>query len=61
MDCSPAGFSVCGILQARTLEWAAMPSSRRSSQLRDLICVSCPSCIARGFFAAEPPGKPHIN
>ena len=28
MDCSPPGFSVPGILQARTLEWVAMPSSR---------------------------------
>ena len=28
MDCSPPGFSVHGILQARILEWVAMPSSR---------------------------------
>ena len=28
MDCSPAGSSVHGILQARVLEWVAMPSSR---------------------------------
>ena len=26
-DCSPPGSSVHGILQARTLEWVAMPSS----------------------------------
>ena len=26
---SPPGFSVHGILQARILEWVAMPSSRR--------------------------------
>ena len=26
MDCSPPGSSVRGILQARTLEWAAFPS-----------------------------------
>ena len=25
MDCSPPGYSVCGILQARILEWVAMP------------------------------------
>ena len=31
MDCDPLGFSVDGILQARTLEWVAMPSSRGSS------------------------------
>ena len=35
MDCSPPGSSAHGILQARTLEWVARPSSRRSFQLRD--------------------------
>ena len=28
MDCSPPGSSVHGILQARLLDWVAMPSSR---------------------------------
>ena len=28
MDCSPSGSSAHGILQARILEWVAMPSSR---------------------------------
>ena len=40
MDCSPPGSSVHGILQARILEWAAMSSSRGSSQLRDWTCSS---------------------
>ena len=31
LDCSPPGSSVYGILQARILEWVAMPSSRASS------------------------------
>ena len=31
MDCSPPGSSVHGILQARILEWVAIPFSRRSS------------------------------
>ena len=31
MDCSLPVSSVHGILQARILEWVAMPSSRRSS------------------------------
>ena len=35
MDCSPPGFSVHGILQARILEGVAMPSTRGSSQPRD--------------------------
>ena len=34
MDCSPPGSSVHGILQARILEWVAMPSSRGSSPPR---------------------------
>ena len=28
IDCSPPGFSVHGILQARITEWVAMPSSK---------------------------------
>ena len=36
-----------GILQARILEWVAIPSSRGPSQPRDQTQVSC---IARGFF-----------
>ena len=41
MDCSPPGFSVHGILQARILEWVAMPFSRGSSRPRDQTHVSC--------------------
>ena len=37
MDCSPSGSSVHGILQARILEWVAMPFSRGSSWPRDWI------------------------
>ena len=35
MDCSLPGSSVHDILQARVLEWVAVPFSRRSSQPRD--------------------------
>ena len=41
MDCSPAGSSVRGILQARILEWVAIFHSRGSSQPRDWTQVSC--------------------
>ena len=34
MDCSPPGFSVHGILQARILEWISIPFSRGTSQSR---------------------------
>ena len=38
---APPGSSVHGILQARMLEWVAIPFSRGSSQPRDRIKVSC--------------------
>ena len=41
MDGSLSGPSVHGILQARILEWVAMPSSRESSQPRDRTLISC--------------------
>ena len=41
MDCSPPGSSVHGILQARILEWAAISSSRGSSQPMDQTLSSC--------------------
>ena len=40
MDCSPLGFSVHGILQARILEWVAVSFSKESSQPRDQTQVS---------------------
>ena len=40
---SPPGSSVHVILQARILEWVAMPSSRGSSWPRDWTCISCGS------------------
>ena len=50
MDCSPPASSVHGILQARILEWVAMPSSRGSSWPRDWTGVSYVSCIVRQFL-----------
>ena len=41
MDCSLPGSSVHGILQARILEWVAIPFSRVSSWPRDRTWVSC--------------------
>ena len=41
MECSLPGSSVCRILQARILEWVAVPSSRGSSWPRNWTCVSC--------------------
>ena len=53
MGCSPSGFSVHGILQARILEWVATPFSRWFSQPRDQIWDSCTA----DSLLSEPPGK----
>ena len=53
LDCSPPASSVCGILQARILEWVAI-SSRGSSWPRDWTCISWVSCITGVFFTTEP-------
>ena len=57
-DCGPPGSPVHGILQARILEWVAIPSSRRSFQPRDRTRISC---SAGRFFHAEPLGAPTGN
>ena len=48
VDCSPPDSSVHRILQARTLEWVAIPFSKGSSRPRNQTQVSR---IAGGFFA----------
>ena len=55
MDGSPSGSSVHGSLQARILEWVAIPSFKGSSRPRNQTCISLASCIAGGFFTTEPP------
>ena len=50
MDCSLPDSSVHGILQARILEWVAMPSSRGYSPPRNRTRISFIFCIACGFF-----------
>ena len=47
VDCSPPGFSVRGILQARILEWVATPSSR---DLLDPGVEPASPVLAGGFF-----------
>ena len=42
-----AGSSVHGLLQARILEWVAIPYSRGSPQPKDRTRISCVSCIGR--------------
>ena len=54
MDCSPPGSSVHEILQARILEWVAMPFSRGSSPPRDQ--TQSPALQADSL-SSEQPGK----
>ena len=55
LNCSPGAVLSIGILQARILEWVAVPSSRRSSQPRGQNQVSV---LQGDSLPSEPPGKP---
>ena len=50
MNCSPPGSSVHVILQARMLEWVAMPSSRESSWPGYEPVSPASPALAGGFF-----------
>ena len=56
MDCSPPGSSVHGILQARILEWVAIPFSRGSSWPG--IELGSPALQADSLLSVAQ-GKPH--
>ena len=59
MGCSLPGSSVHRILQARIVEWVAMPACRGSFPG---IKLASAAALADEFFTAEPPGKPrHIE
>ena len=55
--CNPMDYTVHGILQARILEWVAVPFSKGSSQPRDRTRVSH---IADGFFASWATREAHV-
>ena len=59
MYCSLPGCSVHGILQARMLEWVAMPSCRASSQPRDRTQLS--RIAGRFFYHLCHQGSPHSH
>ena len=67
VDCSPPGSSVHGILQARILEWVAMPSSKESFQPgTEPMSLMFPALAGRFFTTStnwEAPfnGQLHIN
>ena len=56
--CDPMDCILHGILQARKLEWVAVPCSRGSSRLRNWTEVSC---IAGGFFTSWAATQIHIR
>ena len=57
MDYSPLGSSVHRILQARILEWVAIPFSRGSSWPRDQTSISC---IVGRFFTIWATREVHL-
>ena len=58
MNYSPPGSSLHGILQARILEWVAIPFSRESSRPRDQTQVSR---IAGRFFTVCAARETHLS
>ena len=58
MDCSPSGFSVHEISQARILEWVAFPSP---GDVPDPGIKPTSPALAGGFFTIEWPGKPSLQ
>ena len=71
MDCSLPGSSVHGILQARILEWVAVPFSSKSSQPKNQTLSPSPAnlpnprikprspALQADSLPAEPQGKSH--
>ena len=55
MDCSPPGSFVHGILQARILEWVAIPSA---GDLPDPGIKPTFPALQADSLPSEPPGKP---
>ena len=57
IDCSPQGSSVLWILQARILEWVAIPFFRGSS---DPGIEPRSPALQTDSLLSEPPGKPYV-
>ena len=57
MDCSPPGFSVLGVSEARILEWVAIPSPQ---DLPDPGTEPGSPALQADSLLSEPPRKPNI-
>ena len=55
MDCSQPGSSVHGILQARILEWVAMPFSDVNFNSSSLVAKLCPTLATPQTVACHVP------
>ena len=60
MDCSPPGSSVCGVFQARILEWVAISSSRVSSHAKDQTHILHLLDWWTDYLPLAPAGKPSL-
>ena len=60
MDCSPPGFSVCGSLQARILEWVAIPPGDLPNPGIEPVSLMSPE-LAGGFLITSHLGSPEIR
>ena len=62
MDCNPPGSSVHGILQARTLKWVAISSSRASSDPGiQTVSLMSPALAGRFFTTSATWEAPSIT
>ena len=60
MDCSPPGSSVCGILQARILEWLPLPSPGDLPNPRIKPMSSVSLALQVDSLPPEPSGKVYV-
>ena len=58
MECSPQNSSVHGVLQARILEWVAIPFSRH---LPDSAIEPRSPALQTNSLPSEPPGEPGLG
>ena len=59
-DCSPPGASTHRLLQARILEWVAIPFSRGSSPPKDQTHVSVSSALLADYLPGGSDGKQSV-
>ena len=61
LDCSPSGSSVHGVLQARILEWVAIPFSRDIPDSGIKVAYPVSPALQTDSLPAEPSGKPELK